>query len=384
MAVSKKANRLTGQEKIFVGIRFREHVVVFIGDRTVDELGLRVDAQRTDGQAAQVIPVGFGKHRAGPVNRPAGVGVELICLVEARRDAIMVPANTWPVQVPNDIDGLYGIRSVSDDVSAAEDRVVSGLFRTSYAGLKRFQVGVDVTQYEIAHGMMVCMRLQKIMGFSMVLALLTAAAAGLSALNERSTVASPASIMISRFVVVLVFGGLGLAVARESQLKGSLFIGSEEWSLTLRDLLNYGVLPGLVLGLINYFFFFPYRYSPFVTPRIREMSSVYDSFVISLDSGMAEEIVYRLFILSCFLFSFRHLYSRLAPLWPGVVSVLPMALSVVLSSLLFAMVHNVYSFTAAFFGGILLGFIYMKSGIESAIAAHFCANFLFFSASYLS
>ena len=28
--------------------------------------------------------------------------------------------------------------------------------------------------------------------------------------------------------------------------------------------------------------------------------------------------------------------------------------------------------------------IYLESGIESAIAAHFCANFLFFSASYLS
>src|SRR5207247_7672157 len=172
----------------------------------------------------------------------------------------------------------------------------------------------------------------------MVLALLTAAAAGLSALNARSTVPSPASIMISRFFVVLVFCGFGLAVARESQLKGSLFVGSEEWSLTIRDLLNYGVLPGLVLGLINYFFFFPYRYSPFVTPRIREMSSIYDSFVISLDSGLVEEIVYRLFILSCFLFSFRNLYSRLAPLCPGVVSVLPIALSVVLSSLLFAMV----------------------------------------------
>jgi len=228
------------------------------------------------------------------------------------------------------------------------------------------------------------MLLRKIMGFSMLLALLTAVAAGLSAWNARPPVDSPAWTMITRFVVVLVFAGFGLAVARESQLKGSLLIGSEEWSLTLRDFLNYGVLPGLVLGVIYYFFFFPYRYSPLVTPRIRDMHSIYDSFLISLDSGMTEEIVYRLFILSCFLFSFRHLYSRLASLWPGVVSVLPKALSVVLSSLLFAMVHNIYSFTAAFFGGVLLGFIYMKSGIESAIAAHFCANFLFFSASYLS
>ncbi len=231
--------------------------------------------------------------------------------------------------------------------------------------------------------MIVGMRLQKIMGIIVILALLTAVAAGLSVLNEGSS-ASPTWTMISRFVVVLVFGGFGLAVARESQIRGSLFLGSEEWSLTLRDLVNYGVLPGLVLGLINYLFFFTYRYSPFVTPRIRDMESIRDSFVVSLESGLTEEVVYRLFILSSFLFSFRHLYARLAPLWPGVVSVLPKALAVVLSSLLFAMVHNIYGFTAAFFGGMLLGFIYIQSGIESAMAAHFCANFLFFSAAYLS
>jgi membrane protease YdiL (CAAX protease family) len=98
---------------------------------------------------------------------------------------------------------------------------------------------------------------------------------------------------------------------------------------------------------------------------------------------MAEEVVYRLFILSCFFFAFRQLYSSLQPTWPGAAAILPVALSLVLSSLLFAMVHNVYGFTAAFFGGVLLGLIYLKSGIESAIAAHFCANFLFFSAAYV-
>ena len=232
--------------------------------------------------------------------------------------------------------------------------------------------------------MMDCMRLRKIMGITMVLAFLTAVAAGLSVLNARNAAESPTWIMISRFIVALVFGGFGLAVARESQLRGSLFIGPYDWGIAVRDFINYGILPGLVLGLINYFFFFTYRYSPYVTPRIREMRSIYDSFVVSFESGMAEEIIYRLFILSCFLFSFRHLYARLAPLWPGVVSVLPKTLSIVLSSLLFAMVHNVYGFTAAFFGGMLLGLIYVQSGIESAIAAHFCANFLFFSASYLS
>jgi hypothetical protein len=190
--------------------------------------------------------------------------------------------------------------------------------------------------------------------------------------------------MISRFLFVLVFGTFGLSVARQSQIRGSLFIGFEEWSLTVRDIVNFGVLPGLVLGLINYFFFFPYRYSQQVVPAIRDIRSLYDSFVISLNTGMLEEVLFRLFILSCFLFSFRQLYARLTPLWPAVVGILPKALAVVLSSLLFAMLHTIYGFTAAFFGGMLLGLIYIHSGIESAIAAHFIAIFLFFSASYLS
>jgi hypothetical protein len=232
--------------------------------------------------------------------------------------------------------------------------------------------------------MMGGMRLQKIMVITVVLALLTAGAAGLSALNVPNSEASPTWTMISRFVVVLVFGTFGLAVARESQIQGSLFIGFEEWTLPVRDIVNYGVLPGLVLGLINYFFFFPYRYSQQVVPAIRDIGSIYDSFVLSLNTGMLEEVLFRLFILSCFLFSFRQLYARLAPLWPSVVAILPKALAVVLSSLLFAMLHTIYGFTAAFFGGMLLGLIYIHSGIESAIAAHFSANFLFFSASYLS
>src|SRR5215471_4024037 len=149
--------------------------------------------------------------------------------------------------------------------------------------------------------MMVGMRLQKIMGITVVLALLTAVAAGLSVLNARTSGDSATWVMISRFVEAFLLVGFGLPVARESQLQGSLFVGFEDWTFTFRDIINYGVLPGLVLGLINYFFFFTYRYSPLVEPRIR---NIYDSFVFSLESGVIEEILFRLFILSCFLFCF--------------------------------------------------------------------------------
>ena len=225
--------------------------------------------------------------------------------------------------------------------------------------------------------MMSVMRLRKSGVFLIVLALLTAAVAGLSTMDGWA--------IIERFVVILVFGAMGLFIADRSQIQGSLVLASEDAASTFRDVFNFGILPGLVLGLINYFFFFAYRYSPYVVPRIRNMDSVYDAFILSLDSGLTEEVIYRLFFLSCFLYTFKQLYSRMKPLWPGAVKIIPVALALVLSSLLFALAHrSPYSFTAAFFGGMLLGPIYLKSGVEAAIAAHFAADFLFFSASYLS
>jgi glucose uptake protein GlcU len=148
--------------------------------------------------------------------------------------------------------------------------------------------------------------------------------------------------------------------------------------------MNWGVLPGAVLGLVNYLFFFTYRYSPIVTPRIRNIDDAYDSLLVSLDAAFTEEVIYRLFVISTLLFMFDHLYRNLKHVWPALVALVPRAMAMVLSALAFAIVHDLYGFTAAFLAGIILGFIYLRSGIESAIAAHFVANFLFFSASYLS
>jgi len=219
------------------------------------------------------------------------------------------------------------------------------------------------------------MRLQRILGFSAALALATAVVAGLSAMNAGSGFRIVGWQMISRFVVVQVYGFFGLFMARDSGIAGSVLIGTGEWSDDVRSIVNWGLLPGLVIGVINYLFFFAYRYSPFVVPRIRE--------IISLESGITEESIYRLFIMSSMLYLFRLLYSRLKAIWPSAIGFLPTALALVMSSLVFGLAHSTYGFTAAFFGGMILGGIYLRSGIESAIAAHFAANFLFFTASYL-
>jgi len=223
----------------------------------------------------------------------------------------------------------------------------------------------------------------RILRFSAALALATAMVAGLSAMHAGAGIRTVAWQCISRFVVVQVYGFFGLFMARDSGIEGSLFVGNKDWSDDVRGIVNWGVLPGLVIGVINYLFFFAYRYSPFVLPRIREMKSGYDAFILSLESAITEESIYRLFIMSSMLYLFRKLYSNLKQHWPAAAGSLPTVLALVLSSLVFAVAHNTSGFTAAFFGGMILGGIYLYSGVESSISAHFAANFLFFTASYL-
>ena len=233
--------------------------------------------------------------------------------------------------------------------------------------------------------MMSGMQLRKSGVFLMALALLTATVAALSALADGVRGAALLWSGIERFVLTFVFAAMGLFIADKSEIRGSAIVASDDAASTIRDIVNFGLLPGLVLGLINYFFFFAYRYSPYVVPRIRNMDSVYDAFILSLDSGLTEEVIYRLFFLSCILYAFKQLYRRVKHVWPSAVQVIPLALALVLSSLLFALAHrSPFSFTAAFFGGMLLGPMYLKSGVEAAILAHFAADFLFFSAAYLS
>ena len=232
--------------------------------------------------------------------------------------------------------------------------------------------------------MMFAMNRNSVVGFCTGLAGIAAGTAVLSEINTEQGPGSLLWVMVSRFGMVAVFAAFGIYAARESRMRGSLILTADEPRSVFQDLLNYGILPGFMIGLINYLFFFINRYSPMISARIRGMDDVYDAFLVSFDASVFEEVVYRLFIMSCLMYLIQHLYQNIKPVWPVLASVIPQAMALVLSSLLFAVAHNVYGFTGAFSGGLVLGFIFMKSGIESAIAAHFVANFLFFSVSYLS
>jgi hypothetical protein len=150
-------------------------------------------------------------------------------------------------------------------------------------------------------------------------------------------------------------------------------------------IVNWGILPGLVIGVINYLLFFAYRYSPLVLFRsIREMKNGYDAFIISMEAAMTEESIYR-----C---SFK--CRRCLSVSPSIYEAGPiMAIAVKFSAwdLRLSCRRGVWprSWRLWIYGGVLwrqpiLGWILCGAeSIEALIAAHFAANFLFFTASYL-
>ena len=152
--MAEEGELLAGQEEVLVGIRLGENVIVFVGDRAVNHLRFCSDIDRPYGKTCQIFPVRIGQHRACPVNGATRVRIELRRFVQARRDAVVVPANGDGIQVPNAVNGFYRARPIANDVAAAKHEVISRFFCALDAGFERFYVGMDVTEDEIPHGVL--------------------------------------------------------------------------------------------------------------------------------------------------------------------------------------------------------------------------------------
>ena len=87
-----------------------------------------------------------------PVDRPAGMWIELTRFIQSRSHPVVISTNSDRIHATNLIDCFYWVWTITNDVAAAEYRIVMRLFRTLDASFKRFQVGMDVTQDEITHG----------------------------------------------------------------------------------------------------------------------------------------------------------------------------------------------------------------------------------------
>ena len=176
---------------------------------------------------------------------------------------------------------------------------------------------------------------------------------------------------------------LGLVFAEKTPMESFLFRRGTSWPRKGLSLLCFGLIPGGVMGITYNRLFAPYRFSSRVPVRIRAIENHYDTFLLSLRAGVTEELVFRFLLLTAFFYILKRMFRPLIEQGIGMTRWIPLLFSLLLSSLLFGVVHGSYGFMIAFLAGIGLGIAYLRGGLESAILAHFLADFFFFNMTYL-
>src|SRR5262249_35658587 len=99
--------------------------------------------------------------------------------------------------------------------------------------------------------------------------------------------------------------------------------------------------------------------------------------------GVTEELVFRLLMMTAFFYILRKVFLPLAGQGFNTARWIPFLFSLLGSSLLFGLVHGPYGFMIAFLAGLVLGMVYFRAGLETAILVHFVADFVFFNTTYL-
>jgi membrane protease YdiL (CAAX protease family) len=175
---------------------------------------------------------------------------------------------------------------------------------------------------------------------------------------------------------------MGLIFAEKTSLEVFLLKRRETWRGKGVVLVLFGVIPGVIVGLTYHHLFFQYRFSLRVPLRVRAIQTHYDSFILSFRAGVTEELVFRFLLMTAFFYILRRVFLPLAGQGFNTARWIPFLFSLLGSSLLFGFVHGAYGFMIAFLAGLVLGIVYFRAGLESAILAHFVADLVFFNMTY--
>jgi membrane protease YdiL (CAAX protease family) len=177
---------------------------------------------------------------------------------------------------------------------------------------------------------------------------------------------------------------LALIFAQKMSFQGFLWVRSGTRAHKGISLLVYGVLPGMLIGLVYTRQFIPFRYSPRVPIWIRLIQSPYDTLIYSLRAAITEELVFRFLLLTGFLYVLTRLFQPLANQGFRVARWIPPVFSILLSSLLFGVAHGLFGFTNAFLASLALSVCFLRGGFESVTICHFVADFVFYNLVYLN
>lgn len=193
-------------------------------------------------------------------------------------------------------------------------------------------------------------------------------------------------------LMLAVVTGIGLLLARKLGLGAPLLEGwlyREEPAVKARDSLKAGTLVGITVGLVLLVIILPVASHlpglPFVTAA---RVAVWKRVLACFYGGIDEEILTRLFLLTLLGWLgakiFQKQKARLSPVtfWvANIIVAIVFGLGHLPNAAMVMHITPAVVFLALLLNGIAaipFGYLYWKRGLEAAIIAHFCADFVLY------
>jgi membrane protease YdiL (CAAX protease family) len=193
-------------------------------------------------------------------------------------------------------------------------------------------------------------------------------------------------------ILFAVLIGVGLLLARKVGLGAPLL---ERWlyhkvsPVRLRDSLEYGALVGIAVGIILLVIIIPAASHlpglPFVSAS---RAAVWKRVLVCFYGGIDEEVLTRLFLLTLFAWLGSKVFQKQkAGLTPLTFWIANIAVAILFglghlpnAALVMHITPTVVVLALALNGiaAVSFGYLYWKRGLESAIIAHFCADFVIY------
>ncbi len=205
----------------------------------------------------------------------------------------------------------------------------------------------------------------------------------------------PAIVAVGAMQNLLLFAaaiGVGLLLSRKLGLGAPLLEGwlyHEKPRARARDSFKYGVLTGFAVGFVLLLIIIPaaphFPGLPFVSAG---RAAIWKRLLACLYGGIDEEVLTRLFLLSLFAWVGMKLAGKgKGLLTPTVFWVANVIVAIVFglshlpsASLVMQITPGVVAMALVLNGiaAVSFGYLYWKRGLEAAMIAHFCADFMLF------
>lgn len=182
------------------------------------------------------------------------------------------------------------------------------------------------------------------------------------------------------FGIIIVIGlYLGKRVGLGAPLLKNWINGNFKRNLLLIAL-SFSILCGFVVTVIklflDYFIFSPFVPSLLVQWKLEPIELLW---IVPFDQGINAEIIYRLFLMTFFVWFLSKNQSLENKEIPAITFWIAILLTSLISGFI-SSIHGTYEliklqfFVFSSIGGVIFGWLYWKKGIESAILAHFISN----------